>query len=47
VSGLVHSFCSRELNRFSLRDSTFTENENNNFVFENIKEKFPIKSAEG
>jgi hypothetical protein len=47
VSGLVHSFCSRGLKGVSLQDSSFTENENNNLVFENIKEKFPIKSAEG
>jgi hypothetical protein len=43
VSGLVHPFCSRGLNRVSLQDSSFSENENNNLVFENIKEKFPIK----
>lgn len=47
MSGLVHPFCSRGLNRVSLQDSSFSENENNNLVFENIKEKFPIKSAEG
>jgi hypothetical protein len=37
VSGLVHSFCSRGLKGASLQDSSFTENENNNFLFENVR----------